>query len=228
MNPLDVIADNADQLTNPRHHTERIWDWDHHRNKRIRRAHITTQPGLLAQLADLAEPSGQTDGEGPRGIPTSRPPLTAAGVALADIHLEVNRWCTSAHLELRATVEANIRALVGHAPHLEHAQQTRLATDTHRWVRRAQVHTGWATPAWQPQAPCPVCGQRKLTIRLDLQVAHCTGRTTDGPCAAHWDAATIGILARHISTHDDASRAAAAAARARHRAAVRNTTAQPA
>lgn len=218
MNPLHVIADNAELLTDPRHHTERIWDWSPTRNKRTRRVHITTQPGLLAQLAELAEP-GHTD-HSSRSVPASRPPLTAARQALTDITTDVNRWLHRTHLTARDTVEANIRALVGAAPTLDHAQQTRLATDLHAWVRRAQIHTGWADPPWHPQAPCPVCGQRALSVRLDQQTAHCNGRTADQPCTATWDATTIGILARHIRGHDQASRAAATAARARHRAAT--------
>lgn len=222
---LQRITDDADALTDPRHHAERIWEYDGHRNKRMRRVHITIQPGLLAQLAEMAEPSGTQDGEGPRGVPSSRPPVTEAGQAHADITRAAAWLCDDLSLSVRATVEANIRALVGTAPSLPEAVQARIANDLASWRRRAEVLTGWTVPAWQPVAPCPACNTRNsLSVHLDRGTATC------GKCRAGWDMGSIGILARHIATYQQHSRAAAAAARARARAdqARRDTPDEPA
>jgi hypothetical protein len=210
---LQRIADDAEALCDPRHHAERVWDYDRHRNKRIRRVHVTVQPGLLAQLAEMAEPSSTQDGSGPRSVPRSRPPLTEAGQAHADITVAAAWLVNDLDVTVRATVEANIRALVGHAPTVDLAVQARIANDLGAWRRRAEVITGWTIPPWTPVAPCPNCNQRNaLRVHLDKSTATCAH------CHVRWDIGSIGILARHIALYEASSRAQAAAARARHHA----------
>lgn len=67
------------------------------------------------------------------------------------------------------------------------------------WWVEARVATGWDTPPWRPDNTCPACGERgTLRVRLAEHLASCRD------CRATWDATTIGLLADHVRTENDA------------------------
>lgn len=236
---LADLLDVADTLTEPYHLRNPRWEWDHNRNKKRLPDHEVTLPGLLQQLADVAYPGTTGDGGGARPVPGSRPPVqTAALSAYMEITLAVTRWCWGMKLNLRDTVESNLRAIVGAAPtlprsrnrvdpymcpacargpaehwspchHCQPVTQVELISELRAWQRRAEVITGWRKPDPQVEAPCPHCGERQLRINLTSETARC------GACPAEWsaDGVPLGVLAQHIAGYRESSRAAAARAR---------------
>lgn len=198
---LRDIADTADALTEPHQHLEPVYDYDHHRNRRMKRVYATVQPGLLGALAEAVEPATKPEGEGrPAGF-RSAPPLCLEAVSrLAVIQLGVIRWCWSLHIELRDTTESNLRGLVGAAGNMDPDTQTVFLDELRQWRTWCAVMTGWQSPAYAPAVPCPVdgCAQRN-TLRINL--ARKTGMCTH--CHATWDETTIGILADYIRTSTD-------------------------
>lgn len=194
MTSLDDIAALADEVTNPHQHTERVPYWDASRHRKFRE-HRTVQPGLLAQLAELGD-AQPIEAEGGRSIPDSRPPCNLDAVSQHfQIQLAATRWCVSLGLEVRDTPEGNIRALVGAAGALDDDTRTALADEMRSWRNAAATLTGWRTPPYRPQVPCPLvdCGKvGKLRINLTRQTAACLA------CGALWDTEAIGILADYV------------------------------
>ena len=200
-NLLTEIADAADALTEPHQHAEPIYDYDTHRNRRMKRAYVTVQPGLLQALTDAVEPATKPDGEVRQAGFRSAPPLCVEAVSrLAVIQLAAVRWCWSLKLDLRDTTASNIRALVGAAGNLDSDTQTTLLDELRQWRTWAAVMSGWQSPAYSPKVNCPVdgCGKpNTLRINLTRKTAMCVD------CHATWDEATIGILADYIRTTTD-------------------------
>jgi hypothetical protein len=193
------IAALAEELADPRQHTEPLPEWDTSRNRTVRKVYITTVPGLLEQLREAVYPGNTTqDGNGPRGIPMSRPPLLIEALSRdVQIGLAISGWISNLGLENRFQREANVRALVGAAPHLEHDQLADLRTDLRRWRNWAAVLTGWALPPLTPHVPCPEidCGTvGALRIILDRRSGYCSA------CSAVWDDrdSSINVLANYI------------------------------
>lgn len=203
--PLTELADLADELCDPRQHVERVHDRVDRGTRRMR-AHVTTQAGLLAQLAEAAvEGAAAEETSGGRSVPQSRPPGCWEAIARhTAITLHVAHWCWDLRLEQRATVEANLRALVGAAPRVDSDTVRALVADARRWRHQAAVMTGWASPSFAPQAPCPQCA-RPGSIRINLarKSAMCTNEARDAQgrllCGAMWDQDTIGLLGEYIS-----------------------------
>jgi len=190
---LQQIGLVAEELCDPRQHTERVEYWDHNRHRKFR-AHTTVQPGLLAQLHASVEP-GSADREGGAPHPSSRPPVqTEALSRYASIGIAVTRWCWSLRLEQRDTVESTVRALVGAAGVLDDDTARALLSEMRQWRRWCVVLTGWEQ-VYVPRAACPVCETvGTLRINLTTREAFCTS------CAAGWDEDAIGVLAEHIKT----------------------------
>lgn len=210
-----TLADLADALCQPAQHVERIPEWDRNRNKKFR-THRTTMPGLLQQMADLMLPGADPDAGS--GKPGSRPPGNWA--ALADhalITVEVSRWCWDLRLDLRDTVEGNVRQLVGAVSDSD--ARARLEKDVRRWHRVAQHVTGWRTPPAEVRAPCPgwddrreaECKRRTLRVNYTDHEAYCSS------CGTTWTADNIGLLAETVRAYNAASGASAVAARIRAR-----------
>lgn len=195
-NLLTDLADLVDELCDPRQHVERVHDRVDRGTRRMR-AYISTQQGLLAQLAEAAVDGAAGDEQpGGRPVPQSRPPGCFEALARhTAITLHAARWCWDLRIEQRDTVEGNMRALVGAAAALDTGQLARLVTDARGWRHQAAVMTGWASPTFAPSVPCPAC-ERRGTVRINLarQVAMCTSET----CGAYWEADTIGVLAEYI------------------------------
>ncbi|MEO3922696.1 hypothetical protein ABGB07_02255 [Micromonosporaceae bacterium B7E4] len=211
-----TLADLADELTDSRQHVERIPYWDSNRNRK-HHVHRTTMPGLLQQMADLMLPGADPDAGS--GKPGSRPPGNWA--ALADhtaITIEVTRWCWDLRLDIRGTVEGNLRQLVGAS--MDGDTRARFEKDVRRWHRTAQTVTGWRTPPTEVRAPCPgwddtrdqECGRRTIRVNLAESEGYCSS------CGTSWDAATIGLLGETVRAYNAAAAADATVARARARA----------
>ncbi|GAA3765634.1 DUF7341 domain-containing protein [Micromonospora maritima] len=198
---ITTITGLAEQLCDPGQHVERIPYWDDNRNRKFREWR-TVQPGLLAQLHQAAvEPTSGTTEPGPRTVPRSRPPLALEALSThAAICTHAAHWCTSLNLDLRDTVEANIRALVGAAPGLDDDDLQLLARELRTWRRWAAVATGWIAPLYQPHVPCPACHTTgKLRINLTAQAAHCRA------CQATWaaDDGSIFALGEYVTSRTE-------------------------
>jgi hypothetical protein len=189
---LQTIADAVDLLTNPIRHTERIFDRDAHRNRRLKRVWVVTLPSLIDQLR-LAMFPGEVYVEEQghaRMMPRSVPPARVEAVnALLQIEAGAAMWMIRSGARLRPTTTDNLRALVGLRGD-EHA----LRRDVNRWYGWAATLTGWERPPFTPQAPCPGCGNFTLRVRLDRKTATCVTET----CDHWWNEDTWGILAEHM------------------------------
>jgi hypothetical protein len=203
---LTDIADTADALTDSYTHIEPIHTTDRHRNRRLTHLHTVRLPGLLTQLHDLFEP-GATQDDNARAIPASKPPLNLEAINTHTvIVLAVTRWCWSLQINLRDTVESNIRALVGASATLDSDTQAALLTELHTWHRRAAILTRWQTPPYRPAATCPHCGSRNtIVVNLDRREAFCNGSNAGESCGAWWDPGTIGVLADHVRLETSAA-----------------------
>ncbi|MET9301771.1 hypothetical protein ABZX66_20855 [Micromonospora aurantiaca] len=181
------IAQLAEELADARQHIEPVHSRDRHRNKTLRSVWVTTQPGLLDQLADAAESSsGQScDGGTARPAPGSRPPGQWEALSShTTICVEVFAWVVDLKLPQADTVTANLRAIATHAPMLDDDTAAELLDHMRRWRHIAAVMTGWSTPMWAPNIACPVrdCGRTtSLRIHTERRLAYCTA------CQARWD-----------------------------------------
>jgi hypothetical protein len=197
VNLLDQILDTADALTEPHMHTEPITYWDTNRHRKTRR-HTTIQPGLLAQLYQSVIPASSSTEASAGGTFGSRPPLAVEALSRHDqIAMAVLRWCTSMGLPTRASVESNIRALVGAVGHLDDDTTAALLTEMRQWRRWAAVLTGWENLLRPAGVPCPIvdCGKTNtLRINLTTKTGMCQA------CGATWseDDGGISILADHV------------------------------
>lgn len=199
--PLAEIAELAEELCDPRQHTERVYGWTRQRNRKVVRLHTTVQPGLIVQLRDAVhEPATINEDHAPRGrAEPSRPPLQLEALArLMDIALYSNEWVHDARIEHRGGIERNIRALVGAAPRIDRSLQLGLLSDLRRWRGWAAVLSGWALPPLQPHVNCPNPDCAKLgTLRIILE----RKTATCCECKHIWDDrdGSIQLLARYIA-----------------------------
>lgn len=194
MTELATIADAVDSLCNPIRHTERIYEPNAYRHKRLRRVWTTTHPSLLDQLA-LAVYPGETyveDDTATRGVPGPTPPARLEAINhLLQIEAGAALWMARARLQLRDSATNNLRAMVG--AHLDSSDAQSLLHDLRRWYGWAATLTGWENPPWIPDAPCPLCNARTLRVRLERKTATCIS------CGETWTEDTIGLLGDHIA-----------------------------
>lgn len=228
---LQDIADSASALTDPRHNAEPRHEWDRHRNRKPLPPHITTVPGLIQQLRDLAEDGTPTgDGTGVRSIPESRPPGAFDAVSLLAAVAFGAAWRLTGPVDEgglgmagRPDVESNIRAIVGAAASTDSDIQRDIRHELRSWQRQAEVILGWQSPPIELVAPCPVvdvdghgtpCGARG-TLLADREGtgARCV------KCGSWWDDGNIGVLLAYVNEYTGRSRRAAEDVRLRVRAA---------
>lgn len=195
---IEEISAYVDELCDPHQHTERVPQWDANRNRKWRE-HRTVQPGLLAQLTELVGDIGARvdDGEGNgRSVPRSRPPANLDALSChTDITFGAARWCWSLQVEVRPTVEGNLRALIGAATLLDDETRAALADELRHWRNAASVLTGWRTPPYAPYVPCPEkdCGRRgKLRVNLERRTAMCLA------CGSGWGTDQIEDIADYV------------------------------
>lgn|GEM_PF-3958342 len=190
---LDTIGEAVDALTDPMFIRERYEIWDGNRNRKIK-YHTHRMPSLVDQLAAAAIP-GEVYIEETAGIvrrtPQSIPP---ARVEAINLSLALAAWAADtawrSKVKLREHTADNLRAIVGGRHDSETAAQ--LLHQLRRYVYQARVITGWESPPWRPDAPCPNCEQRGLRVRLLTSTAACI------ECGEVWDVRTIGLLAEHV------------------------------
>lgn len=207
---LILLANAVDSLTSPYTHREPTSTWQ---DGEWHVSHHTTHvPGLLEQLRDCVEPSGS--GEGGRNVPHSTPAARLDSiVTLIRIEAGAGGWVVNrCGQPLRATVEDNLRALVGYAPNLDSTSLWDLTDAARRWVTMARVTTGWEVPAFRPNNTCPLCGARGgLRVRVGDGVSSQDSSAICVECAETWDAGSIGLLAEHIRAENDDEPATGAA-----------------
>lgn len=225
----DILIDlreTADLLTDPRHHREpRYGLQGHHRV--IIGHHITTQPGLLQQLADMAYPGASEDEDsgGGRSVPESRPPGDVDAIsAYVVITLAVARWCWSLKLDLRDSVESNLRQAVATVIGREDRDtQIALLGEMRTWRNQCETITGWKEGAKQLKEPCPHCGERQLRVKHEGPTARCYA------CHVEWGPEALGVLGRVLDTYriDATAKADEARRAARQRQDARDGRAAP-
>lgn len=221
---LDDLAEAAAALTDPHQHAEPRWEWDANRHRKPLPPHVTTMPGLIQQLRDMAEPGASGDDSGSQSVPGSRPPVSLEAVSLiAAVGFGAAWRCQQLGLAPRATPEDNIRALVGVAGRLpfedvdrpQEPSQRNLCRELRAWQHQAEVIAGWRDAAVELIAPCPAlvdadrpCGARgSLLAQADMTGARCTA------CGGRWDEDSVEGLFEHVRRHKSATDARAAAAR---------------
>ena len=195
MTPLERLVEAVDELTMSRTHVEPYsrlvgQTWVHERWP-------TQVESLLAQLERCIEPSGSTSG-GHR-VPGSTPAARMDAInALLVIDAEVTQTVGVYLDEDRATIAANLRALVGLATELGEPDQRDLAKQARRWRTMAALVTGWEVPATRlTQNTCPLCAARgSLRVRVDANAG--TGTALCVECHETWDETTVGLLAEHV------------------------------
>lgn len=175
------------------------------RTMRISERHITHHPSLLDQLADAIEPSGAVE-EGIQRPAQSKP---ASRVDAIDAYMRIDHesaeWLRDLGQDdagdtktvVRKVSALSVRRDACDIPSKERRAGCCTRHDIERHIRRwwslARVLTGWDSPAWRPDATCPLCGKRGgLRVRLAVYVASCT------ECWVTWDNNNIGLLADHI------------------------------
>jgi len=200
---INDIVDLAEQLCDPHRHRESLWEWTPSRHRRKTGEHITTQPGLLIQLHQAVVPllSQAADDAGGAFTARSRPPLQLEALDRHHaITIAAAGWVTGQGLRLKLTARDNIRTLVGHTGRLDTDHLHMLRADLRRWRNWAATMSGWET-TYRPRANCPIieCGAKNtLRVNLGSETGICAA------CGAAWDAATVGILANHISNEKPA------------------------
>jgi hypothetical protein len=168
--------------------------------------HQIRVPALLTQLTANDIPSTAAE-EGPRPAFASRPAARLDALDIATrIDLQAARWVRDLgeddhHLDTAAT----IRQLHGLHASADHDTQRAIERDVRTWWLQARIITGWDSPAWTPDATCPVCTERG-TIRIRL--ADHIGMCTNDACRTTWDTTNIGLLADHIRAETDDDRPA--------------------
>lgn len=201
---LDDILEACDALCQPRLNKAARWGWDDQRHKKSLDPWETTQPGLIQQLRDMAEPG--CDGEpGGRGGPESVPVAIDAVSLLAAItfgaRMRAAQW--GVNLSQRASVEDYLRGLVGAVGRRPHDDARVLRSELRSWAWQAEIVTGWRTPPKDLPAPCPQC---EAPVGNLLAYADPTNpRAKCLACGARWaeaperDEGSIRVLGEHVN-----------------------------
>jgi hypothetical protein len=209
---MSELDRHVEELVEPRQHTELIWDVDQHRNRRVRRAYVTRQDGLMAQLRAVAHEGLRLRQEGrggPSGKPGSRPPGCFDALNRhVYITAEAYSWATGLGVR-RPTVDQTILAFVGVAPLMTDVDLARLVRELRYWRGSAAVATGWVERPYTPPVPCPTCSRfGSLRVNIETRGAYCTNpdRTPTGElaCGGAWPPGTAGQLFAYIKAHLEA------------------------
>lgn len=189
------IDDLVDELTNWHVHiqhyaTRAPGRWEGHDYR------VKVAP-LILQLQFSAMPDNTENGHA--GTFGSRPAarLDAIDVAIR-IANDADDWLTRLGQEVPRDIVDRVRRLHSLAPTYPVMRGGIEATIRSWWVQ-ARIATGWDSPPWRPDNTCPICGEHNsLRVRLADQLASCRS------CHATWDAVTIGLLAEHVTSENDA------------------------
>lgn len=182
----------------------------------ITRAHITTHPSLLDQLANGVLHMRQLEGGGTSA--TSKPAANIEALdALARIDLAAARWVRDLGEDDPGDTAACVRKLTGLLPSASYCDSRILRekkpdhygnqrwqitcctthaveADIRSWWTTARVLSDWDSAAWRPRNTCPHCGERStLRIVLLQEIATCVA------CEATWSGGgEIRQLAEHV------------------------------
>jgi hypothetical protein len=222
----DMIA----ELTRPHVHREH-YTTDLIAGTRWSRNHTTRVPSLLDQL-EHSMPSSQGESSGARGF-ESRPVARLEALdALIRIDRDSADWCTvldpdrAVPLVDGAASYVWVTAAAGRALSPRQGRHGRTAivccpwhrveSDIRSWWAQARILAGWDSPAWQPHASCPLCGQAGSLadpVVGERRDVHALPGDV-GP-------STIGVLAEHIRVEafrrSSTGRSSRAGARGRRR-----------
>lgn len=192
---LDLIA----ELTRPHQHREH-YTTDPVAGTRWTRDHITRVPPLLTQL-EHASPSGEGEDRSSGGY-ESRPTARLEALdTLVWIDREASAWVRELGWDDPSSTAACVQLLGGLMAGMDRCDHRRprccpahaLEGDVRRWWAQARIVAGWDSPAWRPDATCPICAVRgSLRIRLSAKAGLCVD------CRETWGPDTIGLLADHI------------------------------
>jgi hypothetical protein len=182
------LVEHVAALTEGNDHAETI-DTDTRQRRRV----VTHHASLLDQLSDAVEPSA-TAAEGTRSGYTSAPSARLDAIdRLLAIDAGAAMWLVRCRLPLGATTPDNLRRLTDHARWLTDDDLGALIADVRSWVAWARTVTGWDTPPWRPDAPCPACEHRGgLRVRLSSRTAVCVD------CGASWDTDGVEALGNFV------------------------------
>lgn len=173
------------------------------------RDHRTEHPSLVDQLYSALSASGSVE-EGMRPGFTSKPAASLEAIdAVVRIDRAAARWVRRLGQDDFQDTEGCIRALHALWPSTRHCHQKAtegccdrhdIIRDVRSWWTTARCVTGWDSPAWKPDATCPLCGTRgTLRVKLAAEAATCI------ECHGTWDTESIGLLADHIRAESDAA-----------------------
>lgn len=149
---------------------------------------LVRAPGLLAQLADIADHTITASGEpSTRSTPDSAAPPGGGVVELAAT-LEADILGTLRKVApdgpRRRTAAGALRALVGLAPDLDEHDLDAVVRAARSWVHTARVALSWDVPVVAlPDSWCPSCeGHHTLRVRQDASSdVWCAGRLIGPP-----------------------------------------------
>ncbi|WP_447643182.1 DUF7341 domain-containing protein [Nocardioides zeae] len=208
--PIDMIAELVDRHTHREHYAIDVVSGPS--GYRLGQSHRVDVPSLLDQLRDATPTStGDTDGGSAMGSGfRSQPAAHLESLdALIRIDLEAAAWIrdvgedddgdTAACVRRVGALMASMDRCHRYRPHRRSdgtigcCQWHAAEADVRRWWVQARIITGWDSPAWRPDATCPMCDERgSLRVRLAARAAMCVA------CSDTWDPSTIGHLADHI------------------------------
>lgn len=214
LDPIDMITELVDRHRHREHYT-----LDGHVNGyRLGRDHVVEAPPLLAQLEQATPTSAGGETEGGGGF-KSQPAAHLESVdTLIQVDKEASRYVREhgdddAGMSTRECVR-RVGALMASMDRCHRHRGLRTAGriaccqwhavehDVRRWWAQARIVAGWDSPAWRPDATCPLCGERGgLRVRLSAKAGICT------ECRETWDPSSIGLLADHIRAETFAGRA---------------------
>ena len=200
--PVDPVRAVA-ELTSSYLNAEAITGYDEVSKRWKTKIRTVRHPALLAQLRSALVPGPATDGGG--GGYESRMPV-AAGALYALSRIEtgtrrcINRW----DLDERATLEANLRLLLGElsnrCPHPTrdgcesdacHGPTVRKHLRSSHTV--AQIVVSWRSgPVFLSRVPCPACEKASLVAAKDGSRAWCQG------CDETWDKHEVALLGEYV------------------------------
>lgn len=217
--PILDIHDLIEELTRTHSHREPYIRDRNAAGTRVTLGHVTTVPALVHQLLD-AEPagSGEMSGTGAKSKPAMRIEAVDTLMLIDD---EAARWVsrlgeddpgdtfdtttgraipgsgTIACLTRVHALHASLKPCGDHARARGCCQAHDIERDVRRWWHQARVISGWDSPAYRPNATCPVCDQRRsLRVNLAMQTAVCV------ECRTVWDETEVGLLAEHIRSEN--------------------------
>lgn len=200
MDDLARMAEHIAELATHHPHTEKYYVWSENRN-RAWKHHLAWHAPLVVQLrrAAGARTAGDQVRPGGKGKKSDSPaPANLDAVdRLQAIETAVVGWRLVLQLPGRGRLEDDLRALVGAAATATPELRAQLAADVDRWRLWCLTLTGWRSPPWRPNVPCPQCeklpgDKAGLRVRLDRSTACCVS------CGAAWGPDAVGVLAEYV------------------------------